>query len=85
MQTRISTKGQVVLPVPLRRRLGLRAGDPLDVSVEDGRIVLAPRRKAASRPRIIADPLLGTPVLSFGPVAPKLTSKDVEEILAEFP
>jgi AbrB family looped-hinge helix DNA binding protein len=85
MQTRVSTKGQVVLPVPLRRRLGLRAGDPLDASVEDGRIVLTPRRRAALRPSIIEDPLLGTPVLSFGPTAPKLTSKQVEEILAEFP
>jgi AbrB family looped-hinge helix DNA binding protein len=85
METRVSTKGQVVLPVPLRRRLGLRAGDPLDASVEEGRIVLTPRRKPALRPSIIQDPVLGTPVLSFGPPAPKLTSKQVEEMLAEFP
>ena len=85
MQTRVSTKGQVVLPGPLRRRLGLQAGDPLDASIEGGRIVLAPRRKAALRARIIQDPLLGTPVLSFGPTAPKLISKEVAEILAEFP
>jgi AbrB family looped-hinge helix DNA binding protein len=57
MQTRISTEGQIVLPVPLRRRLGLRAGDPLDASIEQGQIVLAPRRKPALRPRIIEDPL----------------------------
>jgi len=34
MQTKISTKGQVVLPGPIRRRLGLQAGDPLDAKVE---------------------------------------------------
>jgi AbrB family looped-hinge helix DNA binding protein len=85
METRVSTKGQVVLPVPLRRRIGLRAGDSLDVSIEEGRIVLTPRRKTSLRPRVIEDPILGTPVLSFGGDAPKLTSKQVEEILAEFP
>ncbi|PYX46369.1 MAG: hypothetical protein DMG79_16700 [Acidobacteria bacterium] len=32
MQTKISTKGQVVLPGPIRRRLDLRPGDPLDAN-----------------------------------------------------
>ena len=85
MQTRVSTKGQVVLPGPLRRRLGIRPGDPLDASIEDGNIVLRPHRKHRLEPRIIKDPILGTPVLSFGPDAPILTSKQVEEILADFP
>jgi AbrB family looped-hinge helix DNA binding protein len=30
MQTRISSKGQVVLPGPIRRKLGLGPGDALD-------------------------------------------------------
>jgi AbrB family looped-hinge helix DNA binding protein len=85
MQTRVSTKGQVVLPGPLRRRLGIRPGDPLDASIEDGSIVLRPHRKHRLEPRIIQDPILGTPVLSFGPNAPILTSKEVQEILADFP
>jgi len=42
MQTKVSTKAQVVLPGPLRRRLGIRAGYPLEVNVESGRIVLTP-------------------------------------------
>jgi AbrB family looped-hinge helix DNA binding protein len=45
MQTRVSTKGQIVLPGPLRRELGIQAGDAMDVSVEAGRIVLIPHRK----------------------------------------
>ena len=36
MQTKVSTKGQIVLPAPLRNRLGIRAGDSLDISVEQG-------------------------------------------------
>ena len=41
-ETKISTKGQVVLPSPIRRKLGLRAGDSLDAKVEGDRIVLTP-------------------------------------------
>jgi AbrB family looped-hinge helix DNA binding protein len=84
MQTKVSTKGQVVLPGAIRRRLGIQAGDPLDADVEAGRIVLTPR-KAHRRARIIKDPITGLPVLSGGPGAPVLTSKEVEEILADFP
>jgi len=85
METRVSTKGQVVLPGPLRRRLGIRAGDPLDANIEAGRIVLTPRKKRSRQARIIADPVTGLPVLSAGTDAPMLSSKDVEEILASFP
>ena len=34
MQTKVSTKGQVVLPGPLRRRLDIRASDPLDANIK---------------------------------------------------
>lgn len=85
MQTRVSTKGQVVLPGPFRRRLGIRAGDPLEASVEDGRIVLTPRRVRPVRARIVEDPETGLPVLSAGPEAPMLSGKDVAEILSNFP
>jgi AbrB family looped-hinge helix DNA binding protein len=85
MQTKVSTKGQVVLPGPLRRRLGIREGDPLDVNVESGRIVLTPRRKRPHPAKITTDPVTGLPVLSVGPDVPELSSKEVEEILASFP
>jgi AbrB family looped-hinge helix DNA binding protein len=85
MQTRVSTKGQVVLPGPVRRRLGIQPGDPLDVRIENDLIVLAPRRKHALTPKIVDDPILGIPVLTFGPNAPTLTSKQVEDLLAELP
>jgi AbrB family looped-hinge helix DNA binding protein len=85
MQTKVSTKGQIVLPGPLRRRLGIRASDPLDVNVESGRIVLTPRRKRRQQFKIVTDPVTGLPVLSAGPNVPELSSKEVEEILANFP
>ena len=85
MQTKVSTKGQVVLPGPLRRRLDIRPGDPLDANTEDGRIVLTPRRKRPHRIKMVTDPVTGLPVLSAGPEAPPLSSKQVREILSEFP
>jgi AbrB family looped-hinge helix DNA binding protein len=85
MQTRVSTKGQVVLPGPIRRKLGIRTGDRLDASIENGRIVLAPGKKRARRARITKDPLTGLPVLDAGADAPALTSREVEELLASFP
>lgn len=85
MQTRVSTKGQVVLPGPIRKRLDLRPGDPLDANIENGRIVLTPRRKRMHRAKLMVDPVTGLPVLSAGPDAPILTSKDVEDILTNFP
>lgn len=85
MQTKVSTKGQVVLPGPLRRRLGIRAGDPLDANIEDGRIVLTLKKKHVRQARIVADPITGLPVLSAGVGAPVLTSKEVEDVLANFP
>jgi AbrB family looped-hinge helix DNA binding protein len=84
MKTRVSTKGQVVLPSPIRRNLGLRPGDPLEATVEEGRIVLTPGRARSRRVRIVVDPVTGLPVLSAGQDAPLLSSKQVDEILSTF-
>jgi AbrB family looped-hinge helix DNA binding protein len=85
MQTKVSTKGQIVLPAPLRRKLGIRADDPLDGDVERDRIVLtAPERKHYAA-RIIEDPITGLPVIDAGPDAPILTSEMVRELLVDFP
>jgi len=85
MQTKVSTKGQVVLPSGLRRRLGIRAGDPLEANIEAGRIVLTPRKKRPHKVTIVTDSITGFPVLSAGSDAPALSSKEVEEILINFP
>jgi len=85
MQTKVSTKGQVVLPGPLRRRLGICAGDPLEANIQAGSIVLTPRKKRHRKAKIVSDRITGLPVLSVGPDAPVLSSKEVEEILTNFP
>jgi AbrB family looped-hinge helix DNA binding protein len=37
---RISSKNQVTLPAAVLRKLGLRAGDPIDITEEGGQIVI---------------------------------------------
>jgi AbrB family looped-hinge helix DNA binding protein len=85
VQTKVSTKGQVVLPGPIRQKLGIRAGNLLDARIEDGRVVLTPQRKKTFEAKIIDDPITGLPVLYAGPDAPELTSEMVAEMLADFP
>jgi AbrB family looped-hinge helix DNA binding protein len=85
MQTKVSTKGQIVLPGPLRRRLGIRAGDPLEISVERDRIVLTQASKPKYEARIVEDPVTGFTAIDLGPDAPILTSEMVRELLTDFP
>ena len=47
--TRVSRNGQVVIPKEIRERLGLLPGDALIAAEIDGRIVLSPARREATR------------------------------------
>lgn len=85
MNTTVSTKGQVVVPSRIRRKLGLQPGDSLEARVEGPHIILTPRKVRSPKPRIIRDPVTGLPVLTAGPKASKLTSAEVREILSDFP
>jgi AbrB family looped-hinge helix DNA binding protein len=85
MELKLSTKGQIVLAGAIRRRLGLQPGDLLDAKVQARRVVLTPRKTRFSKVTILNDPITGLPVLSAGGGSPRLSSKQVREILAEFP
>jgi AbrB family looped-hinge helix DNA binding protein len=85
MQTRVSTRGRVVLPAPLRHRLGIRPGDALDISLEQDRIVLTAPKRKKYKAKIIKDPITGFSVIDLGPDAPVLTSEMVRELLVDFP
>ena len=85
MKTKLSTKGQIVLPGPVRRDLGLLPGDPLEVELERGRIILTPNKKQYQKARIVIDSLTGLPALTVGSDAPRLSTRQVREILADFP
>ena len=85
MRTTVSTKGQLVVPGNIRRKLGLRPGDSLEARIEGQHIVLTPRRARRRNAQIIRDRVRGLPVLTAGSKAPKLTSAQVREVLADFP
>jgi len=85
MTTKLSTKGQIVLPKGVRRRMDLRPGDQFETRIEGGRIVLVAKKKRAKIARLVKDPLTGLPMLSAGKNAPILTSEQVAEILSDFP
>jgi AbrB family looped-hinge helix DNA binding protein len=40
--TQLSEKGQILIPKPLRRKLGLRPGHKVHLSEEQGRLVVSP-------------------------------------------
>jgi AbrB family looped-hinge helix DNA binding protein len=50
MTVTIDKAGRIVIPAGVRERLGLRAGTPLELSVEDAAIRLAP---AAAPPQLV--------------------------------
>ncbi|HEV3284186.1 MAG TPA: AbrB/MazE/SpoVT family DNA-binding domain-containing protein [Solirubrobacteraceae bacterium] len=58
MRSTVSEKGQITVPKPLRERLGIRAGDQLDLTEEDGRLVA--KKAIASDPVTAAYGILDT-------------------------
>jgi len=58
MTVLLQDEGMLILPPELRTRLGLKAGDLLDVSELDGAIVMTPRRATA---QTTSDPLTNDP------------------------
>lgn len=80
MTTTLSSKGQVVIPLEIRGRLGLPTGALMECELVDGRIVLTP--VVPSNPaRVVAE---GDYLALDAPEgAPTMTPKRVREILAE--
>lgn len=48
LSVKVSTKHQIVVPSAVRRELGIKAGDRLEVRIEAGEVVLHPRSAKAS-------------------------------------
>ena len=65
--------------------LGLEAGETLEVTVENNRVVLTPTAKSRNPVRLGTSPVTGLPVLIADKSAEKLTSAQVKEMLSEFP
>ena len=83
MKTTLSSKGQVVLPVHVRRQLRLHQGDPLAVEVRDGSIVLRPVLKPR-RYKTGRHPVSGLPVMvAVEPSGRRVTVAGIARLHAE--
>lgn len=61
LSVKVSSKHQIAVPSEVRRRLGIKAGDRLEVEIRDDAIVLHPRAGT------VADRLYGSGRGLYGP------------------
>jgi AbrB family looped-hinge helix DNA binding protein len=79
--SRLSTKGQLVIPASIRKALNLRPGDKIDLTLEGQRVVL--QRKAGRIAKLKRGPF-GRMILTTSPRMP-VTTEDVIALLEELP
>jgi AbrB family looped-hinge helix DNA binding protein len=79
MTMTLSSKGQVVIPLKIRKKLGLPEGAVISCEIVDGKIILDPNLKRAEAAVIEEN---GRPVLVAPPGAPRMTPELVKEILS---
>lgn len=82
MTLRLSTKGQLVIPAPLRKALNLKAGDQIEVTLEGQLLVLQSAKRDGAR---LKRGRFGRPVLSAARGAPAMTTESVTALLEELP
>ena len=85
MTTTLSSKGQLVLPAAVRRRLGLKSGAKLACRVTGNQILLTPAEVKHGRPSFVRSKLTGLVVTQGPQGAPTVTSEQVRALLADFP
>lgn len=84
MTATLSTKGQIVLPKPVRVRLQLRPGAKLRCRVEGDSIILTAEQKSLERPTLVRDSRTGL-MVTRSPAHLKVTSADARAALSDFP
>ena len=80
--SRLSTKGQLVIPARLRKALNLRPGDKVEMELEDRGLVL---RRESQRAARLKRGKFGRPVLVAAEGAPPMTTESVTALLEELP
>ena len=83
--TRLSSKGQVVLPRLVRSKLGLAPGVRLVCEVRGNSIVLTPLGVPNRVKEYVVDPISGLRVAKRAMCSETVSSDMVKELLAEFP
>ena len=57
--TRMSENGRIVIPAPIREAMGLRAGDTLEVSLEEDGLRLRTQRQMIARAQAMVRKMFG--------------------------
>jgi AbrB family looped-hinge helix DNA binding protein len=69
----VTRKGQITLPVAIRRSLGIREGDKVALSLDD-----------SDQARVILRPVRSVAELTFGAVTPRKRPEDFQELRQRF-
>jgi AbrB family looped-hinge helix DNA binding protein len=85
VQTKVSSKGQVVLPLASRTELRIEEGDQLAVRIENGELILTPPKRRKFKTWVESSPTTGLPVIVSEPDAPTMTGEWVRKQLEDFP
>lgn len=85
MAVTLSSKGQIVAPSATRKQLGPKKGARLNLRVHGGDLILSPQRTVPAKARLGRNKLTGLPVVISPRGAPRITSAQVKELLAEIP
>jgi AbrB family looped-hinge helix DNA binding protein len=85
VQIKVSSKGQVVLPLVARNKYHIKTGDTLQFLMKEDQMTLVPKKPKKRKGRIVIDPKTGMAAVTFGPGAPVITSEWVAKMLEDFP
>ena len=69
----VTRKGQITLPVAIRRSLGIREGDKVALSLDD-----------SDQSQVILRPVRSVAELTFGAVTPRKRPEDFQELRQRF-
>lgn len=80
MKTKLSSKGQVVIPIEIRKRLDLPTGSIMDCHLDQNRIILSPC-ESNTEAKLISDAQYVA--LEAPSAAPEMSPEKVRDILSE--
>lgn len=80
MKTTLSSKGQIVIPLEIRKHLGLPAGTVMDCQLDRNRIILSPYESNAKATLVKDDSYIA---LEAPDGAPEMSPEKVKDILLE--
>jgi bifunctional DNA-binding transcriptional regulator/antitoxin component of YhaV-PrlF toxin-antitoxin module len=85
METKLSTKGQLVVPRLARQKLALRVGTKFECRIAKGSLIFTPKALRHGKTRLVRDPETGLMITRSSDPSFVVTSEQVRAALADFP